>query len=104
MLYEVTSGCWASAFEIGRSDATFRRVRVESLFGKLTVFVTDGHLSYPYGRESTGYEVSSLKDTLAKAESLGVSILVQPYSSSGRNTAIVEFPGGYVAEIHEVSK
>jgi hypothetical protein len=51
----------------------------------------------------TGYEVSSLTDTLAKTESLGVSILVQPYSSSGRTAAIVEFPGGYVAEIHEVS-
>ena len=91
----------APGIEIGQSSDTFRRIRVESLFGKLTVFVTDGHLPYPYGRESTGYEVSSLKDTLAKAESLGVSILVQPYSSSGRNAAIVEFPGGYVAEIHE---
>lgn len=58
----------------------------------------------PYGREMTGYEVASLTDTLAKAESLGVSILIQSYSSSGRNAAIVEFPGGYVAEIHGVSK
>lgn len=59
---------------------------------------------YPYGRELTGYEVSSLTNTLPKAESLGVSILVQPYSSSGRVAAIVEFPGGYIAEIHEVNK
>jgi len=94
----------APGIEIGRPSDTFRRVRVESLFGKLTVFVTDGHLPYPYGRELTGYEVSSLSDTLAKAESLGVSILVQPSSSSGRTVAIVEFPGGYVAEIHEISK
>jgi predicted enzyme related to lactoylglutathione lyase len=94
----------APGIEIGRPDSTFRRVRVESLFGKITVFVTDGQLPYPYGRELTGYEVSSLTDTLAKAESLGVSILVQPYSSSGRTIAVVEFPGGYVAEIHEVIK
>jgi hypothetical protein len=94
----------AAGIEIGRPSDTFRRVRVESLFGKLTVFVTDGHLPYPYGRELTGYEVLSLTDTLAKAESLGVSILVHPYSSSGRTAAIVEFPGGYVAEIHEISK
>lgn len=94
----------APGIEIGRPGGTFRRVRVESLFGKLTVFVTDGHLPYPYGRELTGYEVSSLTETLAKARSLGVSILVQPYSSSGRTAAIVEFPGGYVAEIHEVDK
>jgi predicted enzyme related to lactoylglutathione lyase len=93
----------APGIEIGRPGDTFRRVRVDSLFGKLTIFVTDGRLPYPYGRELTGYEVSSLTDTLAKAESLGVSILVQPYSSSGRIAAIVEFPGGYVAEIHEVS-
>ena len=94
----------APGIEIGQPSDTFRRVRVESLFGKLAVFVTDGHLPYPYGRELTGYEVSSLTGTLAKAKSLGVSILVQPYSSIGRTAAIVEFPGGYVAEIHEVRK
>jgi hypothetical protein len=92
----------APGIEIGRPRDTFRRVHVESLFGKLTVFVTDGHLPYPYGREMTGYEVSGLKETLAKAESLGVRILVQPYSSNGRTAAIIEFPGGYVAEIHEI--
>jgi predicted enzyme related to lactoylglutathione lyase len=94
----------APGIEIGRPSDTFRRVRVESLFGKLTVLVTDGHLPYPYGRELTGYEVSSVADTLAKAESLSVSILVQPFSSGGRTAAIVEFPGGYVAEIHEIDK
>jgi hypothetical protein len=94
----------APGIEIGRPSDTFRRVRVESLFGKLTVLVTDGHLPYPYGRELTGYEVSSLTDTLAKAAFLGVRILVQPFSSDGRTGTIVEFPGGYVAEIHEVSK
>jgi hypothetical protein len=94
----------APGIEIGRPGDTFRRVRVESLFGKLTILVSDGHLPYPYGREMTGYEVSNLTDTLAKAASLGGSLSVQPYSSSGRTAAIVEFPGGYVAEIHEVSK
>ena len=92
----------APGIEIGRPNDTFRRIRVESLFGKLTVFVTDGHLPYPYGRETTGYEVTNLKETFAKAESLGVKTLVQPYSSSGRTAAIIEFPGGYVAEIHEI--
>jgi hypothetical protein len=94
----------APGIEIGRPNDIFRLVRVESLFGKLTVFVTDGHLPYPYGRELTGYEVSSLSDTLSKAQSLGVTVLVHPYTSGGRVAAIVEFPGGYVAEIHEVSK
>lgn len=94
----------APGIEIGRSTETYRRIRVESLFGKLTVFVTDGHLPYPYGRELTGYEVSNLADTLGRAESFGVRILVQPYTVNGRTEAIVEFPGGYIAEIHEVQK
>jgi hypothetical protein len=94
----------APGIEIGRPGDTFRRVRVESLFGRLTVFDTDGDLPYPYARELTGYEVSNLTDTLAKAKSLGVSILAQPYSSNGRTAAIVEFPGGYVAEIHEINE
>jgi hypothetical protein len=92
----------APGIEIGLPNDTFRRVRVESLFGKLTVFVTDGHLPYPFGRELTGYEVSNLTETLKKAAPLGVTIVVQPYSSSGRTSAIVEFPGGYVAEIHQI--
>jgi hypothetical protein len=66
--------------------------------------VTDGHLPYPYGREITGYEVPSLAGTLANAQALGVSILVQPYTSDGRTAAMVEFPGGYIAEIHEIRK
>lgn len=94
----------APGIEIGRPKDTFRRIRVESLFGKLTVLVTDGHLPYPYGRELTGYEVSSISDTLAKGQSLGIRVLVQPYTSSGRTAAIVEFPGAYVAEIHETIK
>src|SRR3984885_1253954 len=49
----------APGIEVGRSGESFRRVRVESLFGKLTVFDTDGHLPYPYGREMAGYEVAS---------------------------------------------
>ncbi len=94
----------APGVEIGRPADTYRRIRVESLFGKLTVFVTDGHLPYPYGRELTGYEVDSLAETLEKAKSLGVTILVEPYSADGRTAAMIEFPGGYVAEIHQVDK
>jgi hypothetical protein len=94
----------APGVEIGRPSDFYRRIRVESLFGKLSVFVTNGHLPYPYGREMTGYEVPSLAGTLAKAQSLGVSILVQPYTSDGRIAAMVEFPGGYIAEIHEINK
>jgi predicted enzyme related to lactoylglutathione lyase len=90
----------APGAEIGLPNATFRRVRIGSGFGKMTVLVTDGHLPYPYGRETTGYEVANLADTLAKANAAGATTLVQPYTSGGREAAIVEFPGGYIAEIH----
>jgi hypothetical protein len=95
----------APGVEIGRATDTYRRIRIESNFGKMTVFVTDGHLPYPYGRETTGYEVRNLTDTLAKAKTAGVTILVAPYTAEQRNSAVVQFPGGYIAEIHSpVSK
>jgi predicted enzyme related to lactoylglutathione lyase len=90
----------APGVEIGMPNETYRRVRIESAFGKLTVLVTDGHLPYPYGREITGLEVASLSDTLTKAKSAGASVLVDSYASEGRQAAMVAFPGGFVAEIH----
>ena len=94
----------APGVEIGRPGDTYRRVRIESKFGKLTAFVTDGHLPYPYGREMTGYEVANLTETIAKAKAAGVDILVPPYKSDERDAAIVQFPGGYIAEIHSMAK
>ena len=95
----------APGLEIGRATDTYRRIRIESKFGKMTVFVTDGHLPYPYGLETTGYEVRNLTDTLAKAKTAGVTILVAPYMAEQRKSTVVQFPGGYIAEIHSpVSK
>lgn len=94
----------APGVEIGRLGDTYRRVRLESQFGKLTVFITDGHLPYPYGREMTGYEVANLMDTLTKAKAAGVEILIPPYTTNDRDAAIVQFPGGYIAEIHSAAK
>ncbi len=86
--------------EIGRPGEVYRRVRIESGFGKTVVLVTDGHLPFPYGRETTGYEVDDLDATLAKAKALGVSLLVAPHISGERRSAVVQFPGGYIAELH----
>jgi len=94
----------APGVEIGRPAETYRRVRIESKFGNLTALVTDGHLPYPYGREMTGYEVTNLTDTLTKAEATGVDVLVPPYKTDERESAVVQFPGGYIAEIHSVIK
>src|SRR6267378_4692628 len=94
----------APGVEIGRHTETYRRVRIESKFGKLTALITDGHLPYPYGREMTGYEVTNLTDTLTKAQASGVDVLVPPYKTDERESAVVQFPGGYIAEIHSVIK
>jgi hypothetical protein len=94
----------APGVEIGRPAETYRRLRIESKFGKLTAFVTDGHLPYPYGRETTGYEVTNLTDTLTKAKASGVDVLVPPYKTDEREAVVVEFPGGHIAEIHSVTK
>ncbi len=94
----------APGVEIGRPAETYRRVRIESKFGKLTALVTDGHLPCPYGREMTGYEVTNLTDTLTKAKASGVDVLVPPYKTDEREAVVVQFPGGYIAEIHSEAK
>jgi predicted enzyme related to lactoylglutathione lyase len=94
----------APGIEIGRASDTIRRIRITSRFGLLTVFVTDGHLPYPYGREMTGYEVSNLGETLNKAKGAGATVLVEPYSFGDRRAAMVQFPGGYIAEIHSIER
>ena len=90
----------APGIEIGRPDETYRRMRIDSTFGKMTVLATDGHLPYPYGRETTGYDVADLPNTLIRAKAAGVTILVEPYTADRRQAAIILFPGGYIAEIH----
>jgi hypothetical protein len=92
----------ADAGEIGRTGETYRRIHVSSLFGNLMVLVTDGHLAYPFGHEITGYEVKDLAATLERAKGAEAKILSTPYRGADRNTAIVEFPGGYIAEVHSI--
>lgn len=99
----VSDDAHAPGVEIGRPSDSYRRIRIQSTFGKLTVLVTDGHLPYPYGHEMTGYEVPNLADTLVKAKGAGVEILVAPYTADQREAALVQFPGGYIAEIHASS-
>jgi hypothetical protein len=99
----VSDDAHASGAEIGRSKDTYRRIRIESVFGKMTVFVTDGQLPYPYGRELTGYEVQNLQGTLTKAKASGAIVLVDPYTTDGRAAAMIQFPGGYIAEVHEAA-
>ena len=93
----------APGIEIGRPADSYRSILIESVFGRVNVLVTDGHLPYPYGHEMTGYEVADLAHILEKAQTAGAKILVPPYASRGRRASLVEFPGGYIAELHSPS-
>jgi hypothetical protein len=93
----------APGVEIGRPNDVYRRIAIDSLFGKVAVLVSDGHLPFPYGRETTGYDVDDLSDTLAKAKGAGANVVVEPYGVAGRRAAMVQFPGGYIAEIHSAT-
>ena len=90
----------AAAGELGQPGKHYRRIRIESGFGKMQVNVTDGHLPYPYGHEVSGYEVKDLDATLTKATAHGAKVLAPRYDGSDRSTAVLQFPGGYIAEIH----
>ncbi|MDR3476440.1 MAG: glyoxalase [Gammaproteobacteria bacterium] len=90
----------APGIEIGRPGDSYRRVSIESNFGKMRVIITDGHLPWPFGHELTGYEVSNFNDTLTKAKAAGADILFEPFTSDQRISTLVKFPGGYIAEIH----
>jgi predicted enzyme related to lactoylglutathione lyase len=96
----ISDDAHAPGIEIGRPTDTYRRIRIQSNFGKMTVLVTDGHLPYPYGWEITGYEVANLAETVAKAKAAGVEIFVAPHAADGLEETMVKFPGGYIAEIH----
>jgi hypothetical protein len=90
----------ADGAEIGRAGEAVRRVSIDSGFGKITAFVTDGHLPWPYGREVTGYAVGSVAETLARAKDTGAAVVAGPVNANGRETAMLQFPGGAIAEIH----
>ncbi|MFB6877470.1 glyoxalase [Streptomyces sp. NPDC056323] len=94
----------ADGGDIGRPGGTYRRIVIRSGFGNTVVSVTDGHLPHPFGRETTGYGVKDLAVTLRKAGAAGANVLWGPYTGGdGRSSAVVQFPGGYVAELHQDS-
>jgi hypothetical protein len=90
----------ADAAEIGEPGKTYRRVRLTSGYGDMVVMVSDGQIPWPYGREVTGYSVANLQETLAKATAAGVQTLTPVHAEGDRASAMVRFPGGYIAEIH----
>lgn len=99
----IVSDTLADGVEFGRPGYRFRRILVESGFGRLLLFVTDGALPYPFGRETTGYEVEGLEIFLKRAASLGITQLGKTTQVNGRTTAMIRFPGGYIAELHQTN-
>ncbi len=93
----------APGVDVGQAGNTYRRVDIESPFGRMAVLVTNGQLPYPFGHETTGYQVADLAATLGKATGSGAKVVVPAFASTGRRSALVEFPGGYVAEIHQLN-
>jgi len=91
----------ADAGVIGRPGETIRQIRIDSGFGRMMVFVTDGKLPFPFGRETTGYDVDDVAQTLERAQAAGAKVLYGPYTSGSVKTAVLEFPGGYIAEVHD---
>jgi hypothetical protein len=89
--------------EIGQPGKRYRRIRLTSGYGRMSVIISDGQLPWPYGRDMTGYAVADLSATLDKARAAGVETLVPAHEEGGRQSAIVRFPGGYIAEIHTVA-
>ena len=93
----------ADGGEIGRAGEIYRRIRITSGFGKMQVMVTNGKLRYPFGHETTGYEVPDLDATLKRAATAGAKVLSTTFDGGGRRSAFVEFPGGYIAEVHSAA-
>jgi hypothetical protein len=87
--------------EIGLPGTTFGEVLLSSTSGTALVIITPGALPYPFGRENTGYAVTNLTATLARATGAGGHVLWGPSGSPALETAIVQFPGGRIAEFHQ---
>ena len=58
----------------------------------------------PPAWETMGYEVADVDETLNKAKTSGAMVLIEPYTADGREAAMMQFPGGYIAEIHSSAK
>ncbi|GAA2712065.1 MULTISPECIES: glyoxalase [Streptomyces] len=96
----VSDDAHAPGGELGMPGTTYHRIRITGSFGATVVMATDGHLPHPFGRELTGYQVGDLASTLSRARSAGAEVLWGPTATSDRESAMVRFPGGYVAEVH----
>lgn len=92
---------FADGADIGQPGNRYRRVHLTSAVGKVVVLITDGHLPYPFGKEHDGFEVGNVASALQNAVASGATVLSEPQYANGRTTAIVKFPGEFIAELHD---
>lgn len=85
---------------LGVPGTTFRQIHLSGPLGNTMVSVTDGHLRYPFGHELAGYAVDDVEATLVKAKSAGAQVLSPPAGTA--QSAVLRFPGGYLAEVHTI--
>ncbi|WP_060765225.1 hypothetical protein, partial [Pseudomonas fluorescens] len=71
----------APGVDVGQAGGHYRRVEIESPFGRMAVLVTNGQLPYPFGHDTTGYQVNDLAATLGKATGSGATVLVPAFDS-----------------------
>lgn len=90
----------ASGAAVGRPNAKVRLVRIQSLYGDMLVVAGDGAWPWPYGREISGYGVTDLAATIDKAKAAGVTTLIPAHDVGGRQEAMLQFPGGFIAAVH----
>ncbi|MEZ0049071.1 hypothetical protein ABIA30_000061 [Mycobacterium sp. MAA66] len=97
-----TDAATADGALVGRPGTTFRRIHLTSAFGNTLIAVTDGQLPYPYGREVAGYAVNDVAAITQKAVAAGARELAPAVHAGTATSAILQWPGGYIAELHTV--
>nr|WP_238391625.1 MULTISPECIES: glyoxalase [unclassified Mycolicibacterium] len=95
-----TDAAAADGALVGKPGTTFRRIHLTSAFGSTLIAVTDGQLPYPYGREVAGYAVNDVAAITKKAVAAGARELVPAVHTGTTTSAILQWPGGYIAELH----
>jgi hypothetical protein len=91
----------ADGRDIGQPGETYQRFYLKSSVGVVDVLVTNGQLPFPYGKEHDGFQVSDVVVTVQRAVNSGATALTDPIFANGRTSAIIEFPGGFIAEVHD---
>jgi hypothetical protein len=68
--------------------------------GSVSVFGFKTPIPFPFGSERTGYLVTDMDVAILAARATGADLLVTSFNDPIGRDAIIQWPGGYIAEIH----